>query len=532
MKQLENKPIVTVIPATIQPRSVSGLSATKRHVAAYARVSTDEDEQLSSYEAQVNYYTKYIKENPAWEFVAVYADEGITGTNTRRREGFNRMVADALDGKIDLIITKSVSRFARNTVDTLTTVRNLKEKGVEVWFEKENIYTLDSKGELLITIMSSLAQEESRSISENVTWGQRRRMAEGRINIPYRRFLGYSKGADNTPEIVEGEAAIIRQIYAWFLEGYAYREIARRLTEQGTPTPGGKREWAVSTIRSILTNEKYAGNAIMQKKFTVDFLTKKTKVNEGEVPQYYVENSHPAIVSTETFEEVQDEIRRRSTYGKHLSGNGLFFAKIKCGQCGSFYGAKLWHSKDKYRRTVWQCNAKYGQKRHCHTPHLSESAIQGSFVTAFNLLLESKERRIAEYEVKIQTLSDMTAIEQQILEAETDSSKALSLVQSHVDENARVAKNQEEYEKRYKLLAYKYETAKKRLDTLKADKQGRIAKMEKLRRFICVLTGAGTEMTDFDAELWRSAVECVTVYSLDDIAYTFKSGTQIHVKAK
>ena len=209
---------ITVIPATIDRHTgvVAGC-VHRRRVAGYARVSTDSEEQLTSYEAQVDYYTHYIQSNPDWRFVKVYTDEGISATNTKKRDGFNHMIQDALDGKIDLIVTKSVSRFARNTVDSLTTVRKLKEKGVEVYFQKENIYTLDSKGELLITIMSSLAQEESRSISENVTWGQRKRFADGKVSLPYRQFLGYRKGADGLPEIVPEQAEIVRRIYRAFM---------------------------------------------------------------------------------------------------------------------------------------------------------------------------------------------------------------------------------------------------------------------------------------------------------------------------
>ena len=202
----------------------SGSQYPKKRVAAYARVYTDSDEQLSSYEAQVNFYTNHIAGNPDWEFVAVYTDEGITGTNTKKREGFNRMVADALNGKIDLILTKSVSRFARNTVDTLTTIRKLKEKGVEVYFEQQNIYTLDGKGEILITIMSSLAQEESRSISENVTWGKKKSMEDGKVSLAYKNFLGYEKGDNGLPKIVEEQAKIVRLIYRLFLEGKTYRQ--------------------------------------------------------------------------------------------------------------------------------------------------------------------------------------------------------------------------------------------------------------------------------------------------------------------
>ena len=198
---------VRIIPPTMNMVTHFPKTSTrKRRVAAYARVSTDSEEQLTSYEAQVDYYTNYIQKNPTWEYAGLYADEGISATNSKHRDAFNRMISDALSGKIDLIVTKSVSRFARNTVDSLTTVRKLKEKGIEVYFEKENIYTLDSKGELLITFMSSLAQEESRSISENVTWGQRKRFADGKVSLPYKHFLGYKRGENGLPEIVPEEA--------------------------------------------------------------------------------------------------------------------------------------------------------------------------------------------------------------------------------------------------------------------------------------------------------------------------------------
>lgn len=257
---------VTVIPAMPKFAVVDNVPLRKKRVAAYARVSTDSEEQQTSYEAQIDYYTKYIKEKSEWEFVKIFTDEGISATNTKKRDGFNEMIQCALNGEIDLIITKSVSRFARNTVDTLTTVRMLKEKGVEVYFEKENIYTLDSKGELLITIMSSLAQEESRSISENVTWGQRKRFADGNINLPYKQFLGYEKGENGFPKIVEAEAKIVRQIYDMFYyKGKTPSYIATYLTKNNVPTPAGKKIWQASTIESILTNEKYKGDALLQK---------------------------------------------------------------------------------------------------------------------------------------------------------------------------------------------------------------------------------------------------------------------------
>ena len=285
---------VTTIPATLSRFTAAPINSTKkRRVAAYARVSTDNEEQLTSYEAQVDYYTKYIKANPEWEFVRVYADEGISAVSTKRRDGFREMIADALDGKIDLIVTKSVSRFARNTVDSLVTIRKLKEHGVECYFEKEGIYTFDGKGELLITIMSSLAQEESRSISENVTWGQRKSFSDGKVHLAYTRFLGYEKGEDGRPAVVEEEAAVVRLIYRLFLEGKTPTGISNYLESLQIPSPGGSSRWSKTTIMSILQNEKYKGDALLQKSFTVDFLQKKLKRNEGEVTQYAVAGGIP-----------------------------------------------------------------------------------------------------------------------------------------------------------------------------------------------------------------------------------------------
>lgn len=246
---------VRIIPPTINRTTSAPVSeARKRKVAGYARVSTEQEEQQSSYEAQVSYYTDYIKGRDDWEFVRVYTDDGISATSTLHREGFQAMVTDALAGRIDLIVTKSVSRFARNTVDSLTTIRKLKEHGTEVYFEKENIWTLDSKGELLITIMSSLAQEESRSISENCTWGQRKRFADGKVTVPFKRFLGYDRGPDGNLVLNPTEAVTVRRIYSMFLQGMSPYGIAVKLTADGVKSPGGKDKWNKGAVQSILTN--------------------------------------------------------------------------------------------------------------------------------------------------------------------------------------------------------------------------------------------------------------------------------------
>ena len=518
---------VTTIPATISRFTATPINERKkRRTAAYARVSTDSEEQLTSYSAQVDYYTNYIKSRDDWEFVSVYTDEGITGTNTKHREGFKRMVADALAGKIDLIVTKSVSRFARNTVDSLTTVRQLKEKGVEIYFEKENIWTLDSKGELLITIMSSLAQEESRSISENCTWGQRKRFADGKVTVPFKRFLGYDRGPDGNLVLNKDEAVIIRRIYSMFLQGMTPHGIAARLTADGIKSPGGKDKWNAGAVRSILTNEKYKGDALLQKSYTVDFLTKKKKVNEGEIPQYYVEGNHEAIIQPEVFELVQRELARRKGSTGKPSGVHIYSSKIKCGQCGSWYGSKVWHSKTKYRKCVWRCNRKFDNEHHCTTPHFTEAEIQAMFIVVVNQLISQKESIIAALEASLETAFDTTALEVELTEVQGEIMVASDRIQSCIYENAHVALDQEEYQKRYGTLSDRFDKAKARFEEIEeaiGSKQSRRAAIE---TFLNNLRDANI-VDNFEVSLWCGLLDFVTVYSRDNVVFTFRNGTEI-----
>ncbi len=520
---------VTVIPAKKQrlPFNPETSEARKLRVAAYARVSTNNEEQLSSYEAQVDHYTRYIQSKDEWEFVEVYTDEGISAINTKKRDGFNRMVADALAGKIDLIITKSISRFARNTVDTLTTVRKLKEKGIEVFFEKENIRTLDSKGELPITIMSSLAQEESRSISENVTWGQCKRFADGKVSLPYKRFLGYKRGADGLPEIDEKEAEIIRLIYRLFLYGKSPSGIAAYLIGEGIPTPGGKTIWRAKVVESILTNEKYKGDALLQKKFTVDFLTKKQKVNEGEVPQYYVANSHPAIIDPEIFALVQYELKKRKEDGLFTSCLHPFSGRIVCGQCGGIYGSKIWHSNTPNRCMVWQCNEKYRGK-YCKTPHLTNEQIEQAFLKAINRLLQNRDSLMRAYEDVLAVLTDYSKLDAEIAQLEDESNIVVELINKCVAENARKAMDQEEYQRQYSSYNARYEGIRKKLDKLKNKRLERLAKKMSIRCFMDKLSQQDI-ITTFDEELWYTTVDVVKVSLDGKMTFVFQDGSTVEV---
>ena len=521
---------VTAIPPTISRFTAAPInSQKKRRVAGYARVSTDHEDQQSSYEAQVDYYTTYIKGRDDWEFAGMYADEGISATNTRHRDGFNNMVADALDGKIDLIITKSVSRFARNTVDSLTTVRKLKEKGVEVYFEKENIWTLDAKGELLITIMSSLAQEESRSISENTTWGQRKRFADGKVSVPYSHFLGYERGPDGNLVINPEQAESVRLIYSLFLSGLSLHSVASEMTKRGIKTPAGKDKWSQTTVKSILTNEKYKGDALLQKNYTVDFLTKKQKKNEGQVPQYYVENNHEAIITPQQFEQVQAELLRRSKSKGKYSGVSLFSNKIKCGQCGSWYGSKVWHSTDKYRKVIYRCNHKFDKDKLCDTPHFTEDEIKQMFIKGINKLVEDRDSVIEALEETIPLLCGNEELLRQQSELSDEMGVLVEMTQTAVAENARIALDQTEYQKRYDGLVNRYDAAKAKYDVVTEQIADRNAKQEILTSFLDTLRKVDGAVSEFDEVLWSSTVDFITVFSSKDIRITFKGGIEIQL---
>lgn len=518
---------VTAIPATITKYTAVPIgSKRKRRVAGYARVSTDHEDQVTSYEAQVDYYTNYIKGRDDWEFVAIYTDEGISATNTKRREGFKAMVADALAGKIDLIVTKSVSRFARNTVDSLTTVRTLKEKGVEIYFEKENIWTLDAKGELLITIMSSLAQEESRSISENTTWGQRKRFADGKASVAYKRFLGYDRGPNGGFVVNQEQAKTVKLIYKLFLDGLTCHAIAKELTERKLPTPGGKAVWSQSTVRSILTNEKYKGDALLQKEFTVDFLQKKTKKNEGEVPQYYVEGNHEAIIDPATFDYVQAEMARRMKDKHRYSGVSMFSSKIKCGECGCWYGSKVCTPQINTAELSISATISIRAARPAARPTSQRNRSRVLLSGQTNILLSERDELTANTRMVIVMLCDSTELEKRQAELKEELEVVVGLVERCVAENARTALDQDEYTERYNGLVSRYETVKTRFDEVTQAIADKADRKKLLEQFLHTVE-TQEPVTQFDERLWSSLVDFVTVYSEKDIRVTFKDGTEI-----
>lgn len=378
----------TVRKVTFHPKTLAALPEyrCRRKVAVYARVSTSSEEQLNSVEAQKDYYTKLVVAHPEWELYCLFSDEGISGTSQKRRDGFNKMLSDAEVGMFTLIITKSISRFARNTVDSLICIRRLKAIGVEVYFEKEDLWTFDSKGEFMLTLLSSMAQDESRSISENVAWGCHKRFSDGKYSVPFCNFLGYDRGKDGEFVVNVSQALIVRLIFKLILEGKTPAGVVNYLAAQNIPSPMGNPRWSQTTVNSILANEKYKGDALLQKRYTVDFLTKRQVPNNGEFPQYYVTDGHEAIIPRKTFDYAQNIIRmRRADYGRRFSGISALSAKIQCADCGHYYGLKSAHSGN-LRRKYWVCNNRWTGCG-CTTPRIREDRMKAICQAAIQHLL-------------------------------------------------------------------------------------------------------------------------------------------------
>ena len=395
MKSAAN-PVVKTIPATKATASTSKSAARKQklRVAAYCRVSTLQEEQECSYEAQVLHYTEYILRHEGWVLAGIFADEGISGTDTRKRDDFNRMISSCMEGRIDMIITKSISRFARNTLDCLNYIRLLREKQIPVYFEKENINTMDARGEVLITIMASLAQQESQSISQNVRMGIQYQFQQGKVRLNHSWFLGYTKDSEGNLVIVPEEAEIVKRVYSEFLAGKSPRRIALDLEADHILTGAGKEKWYDSTIRSMLTNEKYIGDALLQKYYTENFLTKKKIKNEGTLPQYYVENSHPPIILKETFLQVQEELKKRgrSDIPSGEDGRSRQYALsgiLICGCCGSTY--RRMQASGKNTCTVWRCKKRMQKGAPCEGRTVKEPDVHAAVLSVLNNLAHNKK---------------------------------------------------------------------------------------------------------------------------------------------
>ena len=509
----------------------------QKRVAAYCRVSTQQEEQINSYEVQTRYYTEEINAEPKWKLVRIFADKGISGTSTKHRDEFNKMIRMCKRGRIDMIITKSISRFARNTVDCLKYIRLLKDINVDVFFEEQGIHSIEKGSEFYITVYGSIAQSESENISANVRWGKEQAAREGKVSFQYKNFLGYRKGADGNPEIVPEEAETVRYIYRRFLAGDSYQTIMEDLQNKNILTPSGKTTWRYGTLHSILTNERYMGDAVINKTYTVDCISKKTKRNNGERAKYYVENNHPAIIDRVTFGRVQEEVARRSglqkvkqvgtktELGKYSSKYALTELLV-CGECGTPYRRCTWTACGN-KRIVWRCinRLDYGKKRCHNSPTMSEDDLQRAIMSAVQTVAMQNTKLLQTLKTYISMIIKCDGAEDRKLEIKVrlaeinvEFQKAMSLVSVDDDNNLVI-------EQRLTELIMEKETLNKELakysDKDSANSQSKVNEIVRLTDIL------ENQPLQFNDELIRQMLQCVVVESKERIKVIFNDGTEI-----
>jgi DNA invertase Pin-like site-specific DNA recombinase len=496
----------------------------KLRVAAYCRVSTDSDEQATSYEAQIEHYTAYIQKNPEWELAGIFADDGLSGTDTRKRGQFNLLIEECMAGKIDMIITKSISRFARNTLDCLKYIRQLKEQNIPVFFEKENINTMDSKGEVLLTIMASLAQQESQSLSQNVKLGLQYRYQQGLVQVNHNRFLGYTKDEDGRLIIEPQEAEIVKRIYREYLEGASLQQIDQGLEVDGILTAANKKRWWPETLRKILQNEKYIGDALLQKTYTVDFLSKKRVKNNGIVPQYYMEGSHEAIIPRDLYMQVQEEmVRRANLHSGAKRKKRVYSSKyalssiVYCPRCGEIYRRIAWNNRGKHS-IVWRCctRVEHGPTA-CDAPTIQENDLQSAVAKAIHEVLGEKDAVIPILEMNIvevlsnDSSSEVSEIDRQLGELQQELLRLVNTKSDYTDVADEIYRLREE---RQAILVQD------------AECDGKRQRIEEMKAF---LEEQADIPTEYDEQLVRRLIEKVTVFD-EKITVRFKSGVEINVE--
>ncbi len=525
---------IVVIPA----KSRKEIQQTMRlKVAAYCRVSTDQEEQESSYEAQISYYTDKIGKNSEWQMAGIFADEGITGTQAKKRPEFLKMIELCRQRKIDLILTKSLSRFARNTVDSLNYIRELKALGIAVIFEKENINTLETDTEMMLTIMSCFAQAESESISKNVSWGVRQSFKNGNVPMQYARLLGYKKGADGLPEIVPEEAEIVRDIFRRYLDGASMEQIADGLNEKGLTTKGSGSPYRKIAIKRILTNEKYTGDALLQKTYVTDCITKKTRKNNGELPMYLVKNHHEPIISKADFNRVQEEMARRSAKrviaDKLTKGEqGKYSAKyalselLVCGECGTHYRRVTWTAKG-FKEIKWRCISRiqYGKKKCHNSPTVDEQALHRAIVSAINEFCEVKEDV-----AKVLRESITEVLDPNLNGSVVAAQQRIDELAHNIDELIKLATVPETAESAMSDIAQFSEEMKTLREFIESEKMKQMTVQRGSAELDAILERLENEdftLTDYDDVVVRQLIEKVTVESKCFITVTFKGGFEI-----
>ena len=529
---------VIIIPANPE---LAKQKAVKRQlrVAAYCRVSTDDEEQLTSYEAQQVYYTDKIMSNPEWTMVDVFADRGITGTSARKRPEFLRMIRLCRQKKVDIVLTKSISRFARNTVDCLKYIRALRELGIAIIFEKENINTLEADSEILITMLGAFAQAESESMSANIVWGKRQAMRDGKVTLQYRRLYGYRKGADGNPEIIPEQAEVVRRIYDQYLAGASLRQIKTSLEADNIPQPEYSAEWTLDVIKGILTSEKYRGDALMQKTFIKDCISKKVVRNNGQLPMYLAQNNHPAIIDRHIHDAVQAEMARRnagrSPSKKNASTGRTSYAsryalseRLVCGECGTLYRRCVWVKRGK-RRVVWRCVSRldYGTK-YCHnSPTLDEEPLQRAILAAINEVMDNRDELA--HEIASTMELELAPIPGQTISL-ADIQRGINDLEGHFNSLLEQAAEQigsQDYMAQFQKITNDIAALKAQRSRIEEQRKSSATAVRQLDRAVSLLKTASPDLIEWNESFIRQLVDTVKVLSENTIVVYLRGGIEI-----
>ena len=532
---------VSIIPPQMKYDKQVKVEQKALRVAAYCRVSTLLEQQEGSYEMQVDYYTNKINSNPNWTSAGIFADDGKSATQTNKRDDFNAMIEACLSGKIDLILTKSISRFARNTVDALQNIRKLKEKNIPIIFEKEGINTMESGGELLITILSSQAQEESRNISENTRWGVTRKFEKGIIQVNHKKFLGYTKDDNGNLVIVPKEAVIVKRIFREYLEGKSLIKIAQGLERDGIKTVTGLDHWHPGTLDKMLSNEKFCGDALMQKTYTMDFLTKKKVKNDGYVRKYYIEDNHEAIIPKEIFHQVQEEKLRRASLHKpavtrkknkeekeksKYSSKYVLTELMVCAECGHAYRRQIW-SKYGDKSAVWRCEdrLKYGRKSKCQNSQtLKENQLHETIINAINSVVEDSGEFIGTFRENVirvigsySTKGDLSQYDKQI-------EKLQRQMFELIENNAKRGAISEDFDMEYKELSEQINELNVMKIKMVQDYKQAESYGERLKEIDKAMTTLKHQVKEFDQDLIKRLITSIKVDKGMEVEIQFHSG--------
>ena len=529
---------IIVIPANPLAAQTNIITRQLR-VAAYCRVSTDQEEQLTSYEAQMAYYTEKIMTNPEWTMAGIFADEGITGTSVKKRAEFLKMIRLCRKGKIDMILTKSISRFARNTVDCLNFVRELKELGIAIIFETENINTLTTDTEVFITMLAGFAQAQSESMSQSIRWGKRQSFKSGKVTFQYKRMYGYKRGEDDQPHIIPEQAEVVKRIFESYLAGMSVANIKKMLEAEGIPAAGGKPQWSEGALQYLLRNEKYCGDALLQKTFVENCMNKKTRKNNGELPKYLVQNHHVGIIDRHLFERVQAEIARRAgkrkvsdktskTQQSKYSSRYALTELLVCGDCGTAFRRVTWAKRGK-KKVVWRCISRldYGTKYCKKSPTIEEERLHAAVLRAINAMMSDREKLIGIIKTNLAaTLSENRGeainpllIENRLNELDNNLSELIAITTKE--------KTSHLYEAQFKAISDEMASLRKKREQYRTEMYSSDELTRQIDDICRALQNAPFESTEYSDSVVRQFIDTIKVMSEDKLLIIFKGGIQM-----